>query len=213
LITQSPIANKDLTGLKNAGIIVLSIPAVTDINSLEALYGNLEKLFSFEEESDIPGLTALNNDLSQNDIDLGNFIYYLSDDFTAAGTDTFSGSFFDHFGKNLCGEISKPMPPEEANTEGTTDTEDTTGTDGTSETSDIVTPDTIILPAYLMDFTDNYLAENPSRVIILTEQSTSLLERPTDRIRLVIDELKAGFSDNTETGETVTDIADVTDTE
>jgi iron complex transport system substrate-binding protein len=210
LITQSPIANKDLTRLKNAGITVLNIPAVVDINELETLYNSLEELsFGVTEQSDreprqadIPGLASLNTAIADSNINLGSFIYYLSDDLTAAGDDTFSGNFFGSFGTNLCGEFSMVMPLETDTSDNDTsdndgETSDTDVPDTDSGTSDTDIPDTVILPAYLAYFKDDYLAETASRVIILTEQATSLLERPTDRVRFVLGELSADIAETT----------------
>ncbi|MDR0987354.1 MAG: ABC transporter substrate-binding protein [Ruminococcus sp.] len=217
LITQSPIANKDLTSLKNAGITYLLIPAVNDLLALDELYANIFILcrgpVPADEEAlpDLPGIDDFENDIRNADIDLGRFVYYLSDDLTAAGLDTFPGSYFSNFGDNI------GTPGSTTDTADTTDTDDDTtdaqdtapdtdadatttapDTDDDAATTDTdAAPDTIILPDYLSYLADGVLADSPARIIILSPDATSLLERPTDRVRLVIDELR-------ETGSTET---------
>jgi hypothetical protein len=182
LITQSPIANKDITKLKNAGITLLNIPAVTDILELGELYNEIDRLFRTPlPEGEIPPAGSLEknvqselfSDVYSSDISLGKFVYYLSDDFTAAGADTFPGNFFGEFGNNLCDEDSTVMLPEE------------------------ISPKTIILPAYLSYLAEDYFAESPARVIVLSEEATKLIERPTARVRFVIDELKETVEETT----------------
>ncbi|MDR0903227.1 MAG: helical backbone metal receptor [Ruminococcus sp.] len=187
LITQSPLANKDITRLKNAGITLLNVPAATDILELGRLYNEIGMLFRNPlPEGEVPdagslampGQSELFDDVYSSDISLGKFVYYLSDDFTAAGSDTFPGNFFGEFGNNLCDGVSAEMPPDE------------------------ISPKTVILPAYLSHFADDYFADTSSRVIILTEEATKLLERPTTRVRFVLDELRESDSSTETTAET-----------
>jgi hypothetical protein len=187
LITQSPIANKDITRLKNAGITLLNIPAVTDILELGELYNEIDRLFRtpLPEGEEPPagsleknGQSELFNDVYSSDISLGKFVYYLSDDFTAAGVDTFPGNFFGEFGNNLCDGNSTVMLPEE------------------------ISPKTVILPAYLSGLAEDTFADYDSRVIVLSEEATKLIERPTTRVRFVIDELRDGGSETADVTET-----------
>jgi hypothetical protein len=259
LITQSPIAIKDLTALRSAGIEVLSIPAVTDIESLNALYESLNRLFYGEEAAlNLPALDKLNSELQAPGINIGSFVYYLTDDLTPAGQNTFPAGFFANFGNPLGsadvadgngvngeGNNSESTDGDDvdgngADSEGDdstdgdgTDGEDVDGngadgedndgngadgesndgTDGEGNNSDgtdgnAPAPDTIILPDYLSYLTEGALADSPARIIILSPEATSLLERPTDRVQLVIDELREPDS-NTETAtETTTEVTE-----
>ncbi|MDR0974538.1 MAG: helical backbone metal receptor [Ruminococcus sp.] len=174
LITQSPIANKDITRLKNAGITLLNIPAVTDVNGIGRLYTDIallcigavpEGMTGGGASIAMPGLDSFYEDMKTPDLTLGKFVYYLSDDFTAAGFDTFPGNFFRKFGLNICDGDSAVMLPEE------------------------ISPKAVILPAYLSHLADEYFTDSHSRVYILSEEATQFLERPTSRVRFVITEL------------------------
>jgi hypothetical protein len=179
LLTQSPIATKDLTALKAAGIRVLIIPAVKTVDDIQTLYDSLAELFEVTT-IELPELLMMPLLSSWR---MGDFVYYLSDDLTAAGDDTFAGNYFSGYGTNLCAEKSE-------------------------EITDITGAETIILPAYLEHLKDTFNTEAEDEtegeteeetdteptiaphIIVLSEESSKLLERPTSRIDLVINEVR-----------------------
>jgi hypothetical protein len=185
LLTQSPIATKDLTALKAAGIRVLVIPAVKTVGDIQTLYDSLAELFEVETVT-LPEL-LMNPFLSS--FSVFDFVYYLSDDLTAAGDDTFAGNYFSGYGTNLC-------------------------TGKSEEITDITEAETIILPAYLEHLQDKFNNETDEetegeteeefflpRVIVLSEESSKLLERPTSRIDLVMSEVTEKWSEIPQTEE------------
>jgi hypothetical protein len=223
LITQSPIATKDKAALAAAGVRILNIPAVKTVTELETLYDSLAALF------EVPTVTLpeILTNPALSSFNMGDFVYYLSDDCTAAGSDTFAGNFLSGYGVNLCPGDSELLLPtaegdgsdgdsENADGDGSDgdgsdgDVSESDGSDGDAETAaeDIAsgvmaTAETIILPDYLSftadefrvepetDVDGNTLHESP-QVIILSDEATKLLERPTSRVELVLEELISG---------------------
>jgi ABC-type hemin transport system substrate-binding protein len=222
LITQSPIANKDVTLLKNAGIAYMLIPATDSISQLEELYINLLYGLRGPSSSDVaasiavPGLDELRDDIKNADVDLGKFVYYIEDGFIAAGDDTFPGNFFSSFGTNLCDGKTAVLPLDTGGDgeDGEGNEDDSAGEDGADGNSEDdsegedsedgatqseprkIRPDTVILPASLTHLIAGF--DGGIRVIILSPEATSLLERPTDRVRYVIQELGANPAETTE---------------
>lgn len=110
LITQSPIANKDLTRLSEAGIPVLIMPAPS---SLEELYGIYEKLSLILAGSLEGGELAENSladfkssvESAENTCESAAFIMNITDDgFMAATGDTFAGDYISCYGRNVFAE-------------------------------------------------------------------------------------------------------------
>ncbi|MDR0944029.1 MAG: helical backbone metal receptor [Ruminococcus sp.] len=167
LLTQSPIATKDLTALHAAGVRVLVIPAVKTVSDIQTLYDSLAELFEVPTVT-LPELMMMPLLSSWR---MGDFVYYLSDDLTAAGDDTFAGNFFSGYGTNLCEGKSEEIPdPDRA--------------------------ETIILPAYLEHLAESFsiVTEEetetiPPHIIVLSEESSKLLERPTSRVQDVLSEV------------------------
>jgi hypothetical protein len=187
MLTQSPIATKDLTALNAAGIEVLYIPAVKNMAELQTLYDSLTELF----ETPIAGLPNLITEPDAGSIGIGNFVYYLSDDYMAAGDDTFAGNFFSGYGSNLCKGISEEIPPA---------ADESDSSDETETANPLKEVDTIILPAYLEYLAESFAETSPEaaegeetppapQIIVLSEESSKLLERPTSRVELVISEV------------------------
>jgi iron complex transport system substrate-binding protein len=185
LLTQSPIATKDLTALKAAGIRVLVIPAVKTVEDIQTLYDSLAELFEVQTVT-LPKL--LMNPVFSS-WSMFDFVYYLSDDLTAAGDDTFAGNYFSGYGTNLC-------------------------TGKSEEITDITEAETIILPAYLEHLQDTFNNETEEtetetetepaiapHIIVLSEESSKLLERPTSRIDLVMSEVTEKWSEIPQTEE------------
>lgn len=120
LITQSPIANKDITRLSQAGISVLSIPAPRSADELTENYRSLSLIFS----GSIEGIEKANKATEDLRAALSEakdsckslvFIMNITDDgFSAATGDSFAGDYAAHFGRNIAaGNTSLTLTPEE----------------------------------------------------------------------------------------------------
>lgn len=112
LITQSPIANKDITRLSASGVSVLSLPSPRSEAELLDNYRTLALIFS----GSIDGEALADNAVSDLKAALAEakgsceslvFIMNITDDgFSAATGDTFAGDFAAHFGKNPAADNS-----------------------------------------------------------------------------------------------------------
>lgn len=173
LISQSPIAKKDITAIEAADTRVLIITAPSSVDELQSLYSSIYRVFKGEtdEETEIVEkcFSKLEAVLKSNSDILGSYIYLLSPDLAVASDKTFAGDFFSHFGKNCAGE-----------TEGNTIT---------AEEIVEADPEWLILPPYMTaeDLSEELAgvsAVQNGQVIILDEEISALLERPTSRIYL-----------------------------
>lgn len=120
LITQSPIANKDITRLSQAGISVLSIPAPRSAEELTENYRSLSLIFSGslegEERAD-KATEDLRAALSEAKGSCESLVFIMNitdDGFSAATGDSFAGDFAAHFGRNIAaGNTSLTLTSEE----------------------------------------------------------------------------------------------------
>lgn len=120
LITQSPIANKDITRLSQAGISVLSIPAPRSVEELTENYRSLSLIFSGSLEG-VERADQATEDLraalseAKGSCESLVFIMNITEDgFSAATGDSFAGDFAAHFGRNIAaGNTSLTLTPEE----------------------------------------------------------------------------------------------------
>ncbi|MBQ2823140.1 MAG: ABC transporter substrate-binding protein [Oscillospiraceae bacterium] len=174
LVSQSPIAKKDITAIEAAGTRVLIISTPSSVEELYGLYGNLYKVFKGETEDEtavISGkFTKLEEVFAKYENMLGSYAYILSHDLAAASDSTFAGDFFSHFGSNCAA-----------------DSEDNTITAEKLLEAD---PDWLILSAYMsIDDLPEELGElsavKNKRIIVLDETAAGFLERPTSRVYLV----------------------------
>lgn len=119
LITQSPIANKDMRRLTDAGISLLNLAAPKNIDDLCANYEKLSLIFSGSIEGSANAeavLADLKNAVSgaKNSCESIILIMEMTDEgFLVAGTGTFPGNYTASFGKNLAGENTFLMTGEE----------------------------------------------------------------------------------------------------
>ncbi len=183
LISQSPIAKKDITAIESVQTRVLIIPAPSSAEELYQLYSNIYRVFTGENDEEtaiITGcFTKLEAAFEENKNILGSYVYLLSNDLAAASDSTFSGDFFSHFGTNCAADIN--------------------GNTITSEELLKADPQWLILPSYMTqeDLPDELLeltAVKEKRVIVLNEETAVLLERPTSRIYLVAEYIKNSVS-------------------
>ncbi|MBQ8780325.1 MAG: ABC transporter substrate-binding protein [Oscillospiraceae bacterium] len=173
LVSQSPIAKKDITAIEAAETRVLIMTAPTSSEELYSLYSNIYRVFTGEndeEENVISGcFEKLESAFEKHKGMLESYVYLLSPELAAASDSTFAGDFFSHFGKNCAAE-----------------------TDGNTITAEELLesdPKWLILPPYMTaEDLPGELAEltavKEERVIVLDEEISVLLERPTSRIYL-----------------------------
>ncbi len=112
LITQSPIANKDITRLSGAGVSVLSLPSPRSETELFDNYRTLALIFSgsIDGESLAENATAdLRAALAEANGSCESLVFIMNitdDGFSAATGDTFAGDYAAHFGKNIAADNS-----------------------------------------------------------------------------------------------------------
>lgn len=110
LITQSPIANKDMTRLSEAGISVMYMSAPSSAEELYEMYEKLSLIFTGSLEGEEKAESAydgLKSSLAAANDTCGSlaFILNITDDgFMAATGDTFAGDYISCFGENVFGD-------------------------------------------------------------------------------------------------------------
>ncbi len=110
LITQSPIANKDVTRLGEAGITVMLIPAPSSVEELYGIYSHIALIFAGQNKSAEITENALADfkdayKSAENSCESLAFIMNVTDDgFSAATGDSFAGDYIKIFGKNAADE-------------------------------------------------------------------------------------------------------------
>lgn len=169
LISQSPIAKKDIVSIENAGTRVMIIPAPTSIEELYSCYIDMAAVFggkiSCTEAADA-AMKPLTDALRKAENSIGSFIYIMSDDLAAASDHTFAGNFFSCFGTNAAaGTEDMVLTPEEL-----------------AE----LDPEWLILPFDLAEEPPEAVTElgayQNGKVIILDENALERIERPTSRL-------------------------------
>lgn len=109
LITQSPIANKDVKRLTDAGISLLTLNAPKDIDELCSCYEKLSLIFSGSIDGTAKAEAALSElkssvEAAHNSCESIMLIMGITDDgFLVANTGTFAGNYTAAFGTNLAG--------------------------------------------------------------------------------------------------------------
>ncbi|HNX65088.1 MAG TPA: helical backbone metal receptor [Oscillospiraceae bacterium] len=108
LVSQSPIANKDIVKITDAGIKVLILPSPTNYDQLKNNYVQLSMLFvgasKAKEKAEIV-LTPL-SDALQNIKKFETFAYIMTNDLAVATGDTLSGEILSYFGDNIAADYS-----------------------------------------------------------------------------------------------------------
>lgn len=178
LLSQSPIAKKDISSIEEAGTRVLIIPAPSSAEELKELYRSIYRVF-FGEDEEMSAVTAdafepLETSFAEKQGFLKSFVYIISPELGVASVNTFQGELFSHYGENLAGESD------------------------TLTAEDIIRldPDYIILPPDITaDMLPEELAEMSGRVITLSEESEELMERPTSRVYLAAEQLYNDIGD------------------
>ena len=108
LVSQSPIANKDIVKITDAGIKVLILRSPTNYDQLKNNYIQLSMLFvgasKAKEKAEI-ALTPL-SDALQSIEKSGTFAYIMTNDLAVATGDTLSGEILSYFGDNIAADYS-----------------------------------------------------------------------------------------------------------
>lgn len=102
LFTMSPLAEREVYALEEAGITVVELSAPVTVEDYGSLYGTVASVFAGGEA----GKTAADKAVSAlkaaaSSAELGTFIY-VTPKLTAAGADTFEGAVLSLCGDNLC---------------------------------------------------------------------------------------------------------------
>jgi iron complex transport system substrate-binding protein len=186
LITQSPIAKKDVTDLSAAGIEVLILQSPKTIDEFyteyddiaKALYGNT----LYKEKSDA-ATKPIKEAFSSINSKTGDYICYVTDTYITTENGTFAAQVLDKFGSNIGGGRIIPAFMAQKDDEG-----------------NIITPEsellregtTIFLPEYLSSLSDSDEDgvgdfEGSGEVIVIPEDLYSQTERPSGRIVELLD--------------------------
>lgn len=173
LLSQSPIAKKDITAIEAAGTRVLIIPAPSSVEGLYELYSSIYLLFN-GDTGEAEGkakelLSPLEEKLAANENILGRYVYIISPQLLAAGDDTFAGDFLSHMGENAAAESEL-----------------------TAEKLAEKNPDYVILGSEIskkefLSLLEEAEVSLDSRIICLDEETSELLERPTSRAVNAVD--------------------------
>ncbi len=177
LVSQSPIAKKDITAIEAAGTRVFIHQSPTTVNELYGMYENISAVFGGRLNAKAAAEDAaepLKKALHENDIDIGSFVYLMDSRLSVANGNTFIGDFFSNFGTNAITDGSK-----------------------LSLTSDEfleLNPDYIFVPEPLnADKFSEKLSElsavKNGRVVVVSYEAQERLERPTSRLSEVVYEI------------------------
>ena len=102
LFTLSPLAEREVYALEQAGITVVNLAAPCSVEDYGALYGRIAAVFGGEEagkaaaEKAVSGLKS-----AASALESCTFVY-VTPKLTAAGADTFESAVLSLFGENLC---------------------------------------------------------------------------------------------------------------
>lgn len=176
LVSQSPIAKKDITAIEEAGTRVMITPAPDSVEELYSCYIDIASVFggslSCTEAAD-NAMKPLTDALHQAEGSIGSFVYIMSPDLAAASDATFAGNFFSHFGSNAAGgEEDIFLTPEKLSA---------------------LDPEWLIIPSFMADDIPDEIssldAYRSGRVIILDDDMLERIERPTSRLSGTVREI------------------------
>lgn len=164
LLSQSPIAKKDVVRLENSGIRVLILSAPNSVDELRECYRSIAAVFGGEltaDEAADEAMKPLYDALSDAENSAESFIFLLTPNLNAASSDTFLGDVFGHMAENKSDTVNQ-----------------------TAEDILAADPQVLILASPmtaddLPDELQSLSAVQNGRVLRL---KTSMLERPTARI-------------------------------
>lgn len=196
LISQSPIAKKDITAIEEAGTRVMITPAPDSVEELYSRYIDIAAVFggslSCTEAAD-NAMRPLTTALHQADGTIGSFVYIMSPQLAAASDATFAGSFFSCFGSNAAGNEEDIIL--------------------TAERLSELDPEWLIIPSSMAEDVPEEIssldAYQNGNVIILDENTLERIERPTSRLSETvykildqIEQIKSGSGETDEADST-----------
>lgn len=181
LLTQSPMAKKDIVALENAGIPVCILPSPASLKELEEAYGTLGMLLE-GIDGDIKGESVFTPIASAIALTGGSktdsFVYITSPDFAVATGDTFESDILSHFGTNIAQQA--------------------TGYSFTPEEIVEADPSIIFLSA---DVPSETLLSDPVLSVLSAVQAgrvytleSRYFERPTNRLTELIGQIRSTFA-------------------
>lgn len=192
LISQSPIAKKDIISIEDAGTRVMIISAPNSVEELYVCYNDLAAVFgggiSCTEAAD-NAMKPLSDALRKAEGSIGSFVYIMSPELAAASDSTFAGSFFSNFGSNAAGDEEDILL--------------------TAEELEQLAPEWLILPELVADNPPDEIASldafKEGRVIVLDSAALERIERPTSRLSGtvydILEQIEAILSENEESDE------------
>jgi iron complex transport system substrate-binding protein len=173
LLSQSPIAKKDIATIEEAGVRVLILAAPSNIDDLAVLYSDISAIFSGKRDTAAAAagevLEPLKKALAEAEGTVGTFVYILDDALSVAPPDTFIGDFFSHFGENVIRERGRLNLTREELTE--------------------LAPEYVFVPEPLT-IDDVYsltgFSEQDVNVVVIGSDAAGRLERPSSRLSGVV---------------------------
>lgn len=172
LISQSPIAKKDIVKIEEGGTRVMIIPAPRSVEQLYNQYKDIAAVFGGKitcSEAADKAIRPLSDALRKAEGSIGRFVYIMSPDLAAAGNDDFVGNFFSKFGENA---VETP--------------EDGGNAVLDAEQLAELSPEWLIMPETVRDQLPEEVkaleAYSSGRVIVLDDEAVERIERPTSRL-------------------------------
>lgn len=192
LITMSPIAKKDITAIEAAGTRVWIIPTPKTVDELYSCYNDIAAVFGGSidcEKAAEKALEPMKTALGRAEDAMGSFVYVMSPDLAVASDKSFAGNFLSYFGENLAEGAEKLS--------------------FTAEELLELDPEWLILPDYISKYelpeeTAELSAVKNGKIIYLSEDVMSRIERPTSRLETAVYEILEQI-DAVENGEAVTE--------
>ncbi len=176
LISQSPIAKKDIVTIEDAGTRVLIMQSPASVDELYNNYASIASIFGGRLNADAAAEDAvepLKKALSEAENSIGSYIYILDSYLSVANNDTFIGDFMSHFGKNTAPDDAISLSSDELKE---------------------INPEYIFIAApvsykkFCEKFDDLDAVEN-GHVIVISKELQERLERPTSRLSETVYEI------------------------
>jgi iron complex transport system substrate-binding protein len=175
LLSQSPIAKKDISLIEESGTRVLILDAPATVDGLFELYRDVSVIFEGKTNAASVAenaLKPLRTALAGAKDSAGSFVYILDDKLSVAPPDTFIGDFFSCFGKNAVYENGKLNLTVDELME--------------------LSPDYLFASAPFAE--DGYYSllginEQNYNIIVLSAEAVERLERPSSRLYGVVSEI------------------------
>lgn len=164
LLSQSPIAKKDVVRLENSGIRVLILSAPNSVDELRECYRSIAAVFGgglTADEAADKAMKPLYDAMSDAENSAESFLFLLTPNLNAASSDTFLGDVFGHMARNTADTVNQ-----------------------TAEDILAADPQVLILasPMTADDLPDELQSLDAVQNGRVLRLKTSMLERPTARV-------------------------------